>query len=183
MSQPTMILDYQGIIICDDTIADKLSGYNLRVSEVCKGIVEITQQTSLIHTNNHICLMTFKNMLASNMLIHINLSCNSIKNKGAIQIADTLQTISQIECVDLAYNFISDEGVQYLANLLVTNPNIKIINVTGNYGANIKNCKQISNNLNIPYNDLVAKLHIDDFDLNDYESKPNSVYIDDNTEY
>ena len=150
------VLDYSNRNITDDEIsASLIPPRPISVSQVCK---EISNKISdKIEKYSKAPKHSDK---LSTLRVKINLRDNSISDDGAFYISTYFENNPFVESIDLSSNYITDRGVKYLEPLLLKD-NIKEIDITGNYGANLASLQKIRD-------EIRHKLGIDNFDDSEF---------------
>lgn len=142
------VLDYSNKNITDDEISTSLIHPRpIGVSQVCKEISERIEEYSKDPKRFD---------KSSTLKVKINLRNNSICDDGALFISKYFENNPFVKSIDLSSNYITDRGVKHLETLLLKD-NIKEIDITGNYGANLASLQKIEDKAR-------QKLRIDNFD-------------------
>ncbi|MBY0272912.1 MAG: hypothetical protein K2X02_05835 [Alphaproteobacteria bacterium] len=142
------VLDYSNRNITDDEIsASLIPPRPISVSQICKEIGDKIEKYSKDPKRSH---------KSSTLSVKINLRDNTICDNGALFISTYFENNPFVESIDLSSNHITDRGVKYLEPLLLKD-NIKEIDITSNYGANLASLQKIRD-------EIRHKLRIDNFD-------------------
>ena len=81
---------------------------------------------------NSICaegVSSIAQLLHTQQLVHLDLSYNTISDKGAEHIANALGSNTSLLHLDLSINTISDEGAEHIANALGSNTSLRLLNL------------------------------------------------------